>query len=279
MAQTSPRHAHRFSEGHRCRPACCAIAGGLIIDGGSDDSALSHGHESSFQLGSRHRCDSSVVTRLTALEPNVRRSTWTTLSAIAAVWFVFMARPMPVLAECPWFPVPPATDAARSAREVIVGTVLQNYQESMYRFRLRIDHVLRGPAEVGQSRRFEDLYPKWPFTRSADGKLYPPCAPIPAWKGDVIALSLDALAPDGKTRYNAASYIRGYIPPPFRENLDRTTLDEMRAIAAMPATDTEITSVPPTAPSAVTSVLPFVTTMAFAIAAILFGDRARTRIR
>lgn len=168
----------------------------------------------------------------------MRRSRWVIGSAIAVAALVGLARPVPVQAECPWFPVPPATDAARSAREVIVGTVIENIRDSSEDFRFRVDHVLRGPAQPGEVRRITALYPGWPFARAEGGKLWPPCAPIPGWKGDVIAFSFDALAPDGKTRYNAASWIRGYIPPYRRDDLSRTTLAEMRALAALPPTDT-----------------------------------------
>lgn len=146
--------------------------------------------------------------------------------------------PMAVRAECPWFPVPPATDAARSAREVIIGTVIENIRDNPEDFRLRVDHVLRGSARPGEVRRIDALYPGWPFARAEGGTLWPPCAPIPGWEGDVIAFSFDALAPDGKTRYNAASWIRGYIPPSRRDSLPRTTLAEMQAAVGLPVTDT-----------------------------------------
>lgn len=167
----------------------------------------------------------------------MRRSGWI-VAAFGVFALVGLARPIPVRAECPWFPVPPATDAARSAREVIVGTVIENIRDSPEDFRLRVDHVLRGSAQPGEVRRIKALYPGWPFARAEGGKLWPPCAPIPGWKGDVIAFSFDAVAPDGKTRYNAASWIRGYIPPYRRDDLSRTTLAEIRALSALPPTDT-----------------------------------------
>ena len=123
-------------------------------------------------------------------------------------------------AECPYFVIPPAPEAARSAREVIVGTVIENVGGHLYDFRLRIDRVLRGPARIGDIRRIEFLYPGWPFNRDGngnvilyEGKPLAPCEAIPGWKGNVIALSLDAVAPDGTTRYNAASWISGSRTP------------------------------------------------------------------
>lgn len=149
----------------------------------------------------------------------------------------------PARAECPYIVIPPATVAARSAREVIVGTVVENVGDQLYDFRLRIDHVLRGPAKVGDVRRFEFLYPGWPFDE-ANGKPiitdlgvpFAPCEPIPGWKGNVIALSLGALGTDGKTRYNAASWISGRLP--IYEEVPRTTLLQMSHLAGLPQTDT-----------------------------------------
>ena len=150
----------------------------------------------------------------------------------------------PARAECPYVVIPPAPEAARSSREVIVGTVVENVGDQLFDFRLRIDHVLRGPARVGDIRQFEFLYPGWPFDRDGNGKLnltdegkpFAPCEPIPGWKGNVIALSLDALAPDGKTRYNAASWISGDLP--INQDQPRTTLAEMARVSGMPQTDT-----------------------------------------
>lgn len=147
-----------------------------------------------------------------------------------------LALPVPVDAECPHFEVPPATDAARSAREVIVGTVIENVEGQLFDFRLRIDHVLRGPAQVGDVRRFEGLYPGWPLAVGVGGKGFAPCEPIPGWMGNVMALSLDAMAPDGKTRYHAASWIKGDLP--INRELSRTTLAEMQELASLPMTDT-----------------------------------------
>jgi hypothetical protein len=79
-------------------------------------------------------------------------------------------------AECPYLPpIPPATDAARSAREVIIGTVIENVDGEIYDFRLRIDHVLRGSARVGEVRRFEFAYPGWPVETLEDGSILTSC--------------------------------------------------------------------------------------------------------
>jgi hypothetical protein len=187
---------------------------------------------------------SAVVNRLAG---GVPRFVFAFAVLIGGVTVAWLAGPTPVKAEWPRFPVRSATNAARSADEIIVGTVIENVRDSPEDFRLRIDHVLRGDARPGEVRRFKSLYPGWPMARAANGALYPPCAPIPAWKGDVIEISLGALAPDDKTRYNGASWISGFIPQYRRDDLPRTTLEQMRALAAMPPTDTlGVTSVRPT---------------------------------
>jgi hypothetical protein len=163
---------------------------------------------------------------------------------VAASATLLLAGPQAARAECPYFVIPPATDGAGSAREVIVGTVIENVEGQLHDFRLRIDHVLRGGARVGEVRRFSFLYPGWPPNRNGDGttiltdegKPFMPCEPIPGAEGNVIALALGALAPDGKTRYNAASWISGRLP--VNHDLPRTTLAEIKRLAAMPDTAT-----------------------------------------
>ncbi len=156
----------------------------------------------------------------------------------------------PARAECSLFPVPPATDAARSAREVVVGTVIENVGGQLYDFRLRIDHVLRGPAQVGDVRRLEFFGYGWPLALREDGTTVSPCQALPGWKGNVIALAVDAFAPDGKARYNAASWFAG--APLHRDDVPRTTLAEMRSSTELPTTDaglTEPAALPPSSDS------------------------------
>ena len=184
-------------------------------------------------------------------------------------------------AECPFFVVPPATDAARSAREVVVGRVIENVGGQLYDFRLQIDHVLRGRANVGDVRRFDSLYPGWPLIEVNEDRAGPPddtearwigpCEPIPGWKGNVIALSLDALASDGKTRYNAASWISGELP--INRDLPRTTLAEMVRLAGMPPTDVALAR--PSVESRAPSLVGVLLVCAFAIlaAAAVHGNR------
>lgn len=165
------------------------------------------------------------------------------VAGAAALATLFLAGPSVVRAECPYAVIPAAIEGVRTAREVIVGTVIENVNGEYSDFRLRIDYVLRGAGRVGDVRRFEDLYPNWPPARTDrgviladDGTPFMPCAPIPGWKGNVIALALGALAPDGETRYNAASWISGRLP--FNQDLPRTTLAEVTRLAALPDTAT-----------------------------------------
>jgi len=107
------------------------------------------------------------------------------LAATAALllWSAGAAR-----AECPYFVIPPATGAAGSARELLVGTVVENVGGQKGDFRLRVDIVLRGTARVGEVRRVDQLYPGWPPGFNADGTVsldqqgrpFMPCAPIRA---------------------------------------------------------------------------------------------------
>ncbi len=167
----------------------------------------------------------------------MRRAILTMFAALLAGAGV-LAVSSPVRAECPFYVIPPATEAASSAREIVVGTVVENVRGNYSDFRLRIDHVLRGSAKVGEIRRFNDLWPGWPLAETADGTRYGPCEPIRAIEGDVIALSLDALAPDGITRYNAESWLSGGLPYNFEE--PRTTLAEMEALARTTAPRTDV---------------------------------------
>lgn len=155
--------------------------------------------------------------------------------AMGLASMAWIASPSPARAECSYFVIPSVTVAAASAQEVIVGTVVENLDDhQQYDYSLRIDHVLRGPARVGDIRRITFLYPNWPPLELPDGTKLAPCDAIPGWEGNVIAFSLDALAPDGVTRYNAAAWISGNFP----RDMPRTTLTEIAAAAGMPSTDT-----------------------------------------
>jgi hypothetical protein len=159
-----------------------------------------------------------------------------TLCAVALAAVATFSTASPAAAECPYIPpYPPVTEAVRSAREIIAGTVLENVGGQVYDFRMRIDNVLRGSATIGEVRRVAFLYPKWPLDTTAVGGTIAPCEAISAAPGNVIALAYDALAPDGKTRYNAVSWLSGR--PKFQEDFETTTLVEIQALADLPQTD------------------------------------------
>ena len=143
----------------------------------------------------------------------------------------------PAKAECPYIPpYPTATEAARSAREIIVGTVIENVGGQTADFRLRIDHVLRGSSTVGDIRRITYLYPNWPQDTFANGQTIASCTVIAASTGSVIAMAFRALAPDGKTRYTGISWISG--SPTFEYDFETITLARLQALADLPQTDT-----------------------------------------
>jgi hypothetical protein len=157
--------------------------------------------------------------------------------ALAAIGSVVATTP--VAAECPYIPpYPGVIDASGSAREIVVGTVLENVGGQFYDFRLRIDEVIRGSARPGQVRRITDLQPKWPVASLADGTRVAPCEAIGASTGNVIALAFDALAPDGATRYNAISWISGTPELRHPDQYTITTVAELSALGPLPPTDT-----------------------------------------
>ena len=151
--------------------------------------------------------------------------------AMFALGFVTSA-----LAECPYAPTfPGALRAAPTAKELIVGTVTETV-DGAPAFRLRIDHVLRGDARVGDVREVRGLLAGWPIDHYANGSTSTNCTELMAGTGEVIAIAYDALAPDGKTRYNAAAWLSPKAA--WMESVQHATLAELRAAAAgLPATD------------------------------------------
>jgi hypothetical protein len=136
-------------------------------------------------------------------------------------------------AECPYVPdFPPITGAIRSASEIIVGevTTVKGIDWST-EFDLRIDHVLRGDARVGDVRHIVNLEPHWPY-ETFNGHVIESCTLLRAHPGDVIGIAYDALAPDGHTRYNAAGWLKGSV-----EGFQQTTLARIESLAALPETD------------------------------------------
>jgi hypothetical protein len=165
-------------------------------------------------------------------------------ACIAAL--MLLSSPAPARAECPYLPPWPAlTEFGRSAREIIVGTVVGGGGSSVLDF--RVDQVLRGGGKVGEVRKLENLLPNWP---QGPGGVAVSCTYLIGDEGDVIALGFDALAPDGQTRINAAAWIEG--TPDFWTAdgyAEVATLAEIEAIAALPPTSTAPEVSPASAPS------------------------------
>jgi hypothetical protein len=122
------------------------------------------------------------------------------------------------------------------------------------------------------------VYPGWPPSKSRlpDGRTFMPCSPIPGRKGDVIAFALDALARDGETRYNAASWISGRNV--YDWDGPKTTLAEMQRLAALPQTDTVSWTTSSARTVSLTPVLPLVAVASFIAAmTLLAASRRRPR--
>jgi hypothetical protein len=169
----------------------------------------------------------------------IARRLVTLVTALASAATAATAVSTTALAECPYLPpYAAATEAAPSAREIVVGTVIENVDGQYADFRMRIERVIRGPARVGDVRRITSLYPGWPLDRTTEGATIAPCQPIYASTGDVIALALQAIAPDGRTRYNAVSWISGSAVLRQRGEFEVTTIAALETAADLPATDT-----------------------------------------
>ena len=168
-----------------------------------------------------------------------------------------VATASPVAAECTYIPPWPAvTDAIRSARSVIIGTVVTDFnvtdlgltQGTSRHLALRVTEVVRGDYKVGELVDIEYLDPNWPWRGSPDTAPIPSCNGGPGRPGDVIALALDAVQPaqrltDGsfswwqpRTPYNAVGVAE--VGPQGLKEREAVTLAEVRRLAALPQTDT-----------------------------------------
>lgn len=181
--------------------------------------------------------------------------------AVFVAVFMLLLAPWPARAECPYVPPWPAlTEFGRSAREIVVGTVVGGGGSTFLDF--RVDRVLRGGGKVGEVRRFENLLPSWPQNEFGGAS----CSYLTAGDGDVIALGFDALAPDLRTRIHAAAWIDGR--PTFGS--ESASLADIEAIAAMPPTSTaQEASAPASSP------LPGVVVVMIALVGFLMMGRRR----
>jgi hypothetical protein len=193
---------------------------------------------------------------------DVRRHAAAVLIAFAAATSVIGLGAPPVRAECPYLPPwPDITDAIPTARKIIVGEVVTNFEladlhlgpnQGPREYALRVTEVLRGDARSGDLVDMQYLQPNWPQIRfSNSGAPLASCTYLRAEPGEVIALAYDALHPGGRmqnlqykwvqppTRYNAVGVIRGpggnAGTSDYRQPV---TLRRLRALAALPQTDT-----------------------------------------
>jgi hypothetical protein len=187
--------------------------------------------------------------------------------AVAALAALLAAAP--VAAECTFVPPwPRLTEAIPSARVIVVGEVVDAFDPSELDLppgqaprdvALRVMEVLRGDARTGDLLDVQYLMPNWPWAPLHDrsGQAHPSCRGLAARPGEVIALAFDALHPGGPmrrgsdtwfqppTRYNAVAVVDGR----FTSDRERVTLDQLRALAALPATDVEAAAGGPAWPS------------------------------
>ena len=192
------------------------------------------------------------------------RSAVVSASFALAVLGILMGRPMPVAAECtfnpPW---PDITKAIPSAREIVVGDIVIDFDASQLKTddggsrekALRITSVIRGKSRVGDLVDVQFLLPNWPWHKfSDDFPAFPSCSYLRAFPGERIVIAFDALklgreikTNDGvawyqpRTRYNAMGVL---VPSDMTDEWgdadwarEQVTLAQLRALAGLPATD------------------------------------------
>lgn len=159
----------------------------------------------------------------------------------------------PVAAECPGLdPWPSFTDASRSARTIVLGEVVESLQDdsadNAVWFRVRVDEVLRGKATPIIEIKL--LYSGVPLkfcsdsilrVRMADRIAFAFDARISGVAGPVttVAWVREGLAPTpppapGSPNEQVES-VRDFLVP----GVERLAVSEVRALAALPATNTE----------------------------------------
>jgi hypothetical protein len=215
----------------------------------------------------------------------VRRHLAAIAIAGAAATAILGLEASPVSAECPYIPPwPKITPAITSAREIVVGRVVTDFDRAELHlspnqgprdYALRVTHVLRGGAHVGDLLDVQYLLPNWPQIKFSGGVIAS-CTYLPAAPNEVIALAFDAMQPGGpmrngdfqwvqpRTRFNAV----GVIEASSSRERERVTLRQLQALAALPQTDTDL--VPPTSGS---TSGPEILTWVAGLLALLFGVR------
>jgi hypothetical protein len=193
----------------------------------------------------------------------MRRHATAVLIAFATATSVIGLGAVPVRAECMYLPPwPDITTAIPTARAIVVGEIVTDFEladlhlgpdQGSRDYALRVMEVLRGDARPGDLVDMQYLEANWPQTRYAggDGTTAASCTNLRAAPGEIIALAFDALQRGGPmsengtnwiqppTRYNAVGVIKG---PGGTAGTDRyrqpVTLGRLRALAALPPTDT-----------------------------------------
>ena len=193
----------------------------------------------------------------------MRRHATPVLVALAIATSIIGLGAAPVRAECMYLPPwPDITPAVPTARAIVVGEIVSDFEladlhlgpdQGPRDYALRVTEVLRGDARPGDLVDMQYLGANWPQIRylGGDGTSAASCTYLRAAPGEIIALAFDALQPGGPMSENGANWIQ----PPTRYNAvgvikgpggnagtstyrQPVTLGRLRALAALPPTDT-----------------------------------------
>lgn len=170
---------------------------------------------------------------------NLRRGRVTVLSVLLA-GVALSTTATPVAAECTqldrW---PSFTEAAPSAKRIIVGEVVESYfddsADNAITFRMRVDEVLRGRSR--RALEFRDV-----VRSGAPLTICPGDSILRVRVGDILAFAFDARVASSPDPVLAVAWIRGTPDDFLMPGAERLTLAEVRSLAALPATDTALPS-------------------------------------
>ena len=182
-----------------------------------------------------------------------------------------VATTTPTTAECTsidrW---PSFTEAARSAKRIVVGEVVQSYADdsadNAIEFRVRVDERLRG-----KSVRFLEF--RGGTKSGAPLKICPADSILRVRVGDVIAFAFDARVASSPDPVLAVAWVRGTPHPFLMPGAEVLTLQAVRELAALPMTDTL-----PLASRAEGTDLPVLPLLAGAVSLLAVLIRPRRRI-
>jgi hypothetical protein len=197
------------------------------------------------------------------------------IRAIVAVAMTILGLVAPscVAAECTqldrW---PSFRAAARSAESIVVGEVVESFQddsadEALW-FRLRVDEVLRGRSESSIDFR-KAVQSGLPLT------ICPGDSVLRVQIGDHIAMAFGARYPGVGGPVTAIAFLNRKPDSFLMPGMERLTLGQVHSVADLPATDTDPGTPPtPTAPAA-----PFILVLIGLLGGWLADRRIRTRPR